>query len=298
MRSTNQSSAATRFNRTDGGRALISKQAIVAVVAASGNGRAVGSISRRRHRQRASHHADQRGTLLRQNCARFTSHAEGCWPLRRHEKGNSSCCGTDTRSPVQRFLVVRRRDAAAPARFFTPPVDFGPEPDGFFAPPLNAFFPPDAADFLAMAGDSFFAAVLGRVFVFVPRVFVLDANRFFAVDAPFRERAVAVRLRASGAARRLEASSPGSAGVSPHRRRHGERSETGLEPRHDRSTRNRDDPRTGRSNSCYQEHLQTAMTAKSTAGYPAFAADGADCCYALRPCRAAAETRSLVVNPR
>ena len=57
LRSTNQSSAATRFNRTDGGRAPISKQAIVGVVAASGNGRAVGSISRRRHRQRASHHA-------------------------------------------------------------------------------------------------------------------------------------------------------------------------------------------------------------------------------------------------
>ena len=215
MLSTNQSNAATRFNRTDGGRAPISKQAVVGVVAASGNGRAVGSISRRRHRQRASHHAVISGTLLRQNCARFASHAEGCWPLRRHEKVNSSCCGTDTRSAVQRFLVVRLRDAAAPARFFTPPVDFGREPEGFFAPPLNAFFPPDAADFLAMAGDSFFAAVLDRVFVFVPRVFVLDADRFFAVDAPFRERAVAVRLRASAAARRLEASSPGSAGVSP-----------------------------------------------------------------------------------
>ena len=111
----------------------------------------------------------------------------------------------------QRFLVVRLRDAAAPARFFTPSDDFGREPDGFFAPPLNAFFPPDAADFLTVARDSFFAAVLGRVFVFVPRVFVLDADRFFAVDAPFRERAVAVGLRAGAAARRLDAaSSPGS----------------------------------------------------------------------------------------
>ena len=111
---------------------------------------------------------------------------------------------------------MRLRDAAAPARFFTPSDYFGREPEGFFAPPLDAFvfFPPDAADFLRVARDSGFAAVLGRVFVFVPRVFVLDANRF-AVDAPFRERAVAVRLRASAAARRLEASSPGSAGVSP-----------------------------------------------------------------------------------
>ena len=110
---------------------------------------------------------------------------------------------------------MRLRDAAAPARFFTPSDDFGREPEDFFAPPLDAFFPPDAADFLTVARDSFFAAVLDRVFVFVPRVFVLDADRFFAVDAPFRERAVAVRLRASAAARRLEASSPGSAGVSP-----------------------------------------------------------------------------------
>ena len=61
-------------------------------------------------------------TLLRRNCARFAPHAKGCWPLRRHKKVNSYCCGTDTRSAVQRFLVVRLRDAAAPARFFTPPV--------------------------------------------------------------------------------------------------------------------------------------------------------------------------------
>ena len=42
------------------------------------NGR-VGSIGMRRHRQRASHHAVISGTLLRQNCARFAPHAEGCW---------------------------------------------------------------------------------------------------------------------------------------------------------------------------------------------------------------------------
>jgi hypothetical protein len=109
---------------------------------------------------------------------------------------------------------VRLRDAAAPARFFTPD-DFGREPEGLFAPP-EAFFPADAADFLAVARDSFFAAVLERVFVFGPCVFVLDAVRFFAVDAPFRERAVTVGLRAGAAARRLDAaSSPGSGSVSP-----------------------------------------------------------------------------------
>ena len=132
------------------------------------------------------------------------------------EKVNSSCCGTDTRSAVQRFLVVRLPDAAAPARFFTPSDDFGREPEGFFAPPLDAFFPPDSADFLTVARDSFFAVVLDRVFVFVPRVFVLDADRFFAVDTPFRERAVAAGLRAGAAARRLDAASlPGSGGVAP-----------------------------------------------------------------------------------
>jgi hypothetical protein len=98
-------------------------------------------------------------------------------------------------------------------RFFTPD-DFGREPEVFFAAPLDALFPPDAADFLAVARGSGFAAVLDRVFVAVPRVFVLDADRFFAVDAPFRERAVAVGLRAGAAARRLEASAPGSATVS------------------------------------------------------------------------------------
>jgi hypothetical protein len=129
---------------------------------------------------------------------------------------NSSCSGTDTRSAVQRFLVVRLRDAAASARFFTPPDDFAREPEGFFAPPLGAFFPPDAADFRAVARDSVFVAVLDRVFVFVPRVFVLEADRFFAVDAPFRERVVAVGLRAGAAAWRLDvASSPGSGGFSP-----------------------------------------------------------------------------------
>jgi hypothetical protein len=60
------------------------------------------------------------------------------------------------------------------------------------------------------------AAVRERVFVFVARVFVLDADRFFAVDAPFPERAVAVGLRAGAAVRRLDAaSSPGAGGVSP-----------------------------------------------------------------------------------
>ena len=92
---------------------------------------------------------------------------------------------------------MRLRDAAAPARFFTPSDDFGREPEDFFAPPLEAFFPPDAADFLT---DSFFAAVLDRVFVFVPRVFGLDADRFFGLDTSFRERAVAVGLRAGVAA--------------------------------------------------------------------------------------------------
>ena len=110
---------------------------------------------------------------------------------------------------------MRLRDAAAPARFFTVSDDFGREPEDFFAPPLDAFFPPDAADFLTVARDSFFAAVLDRVF-FVPRVLVLDADGFFAVDAPFRERAVAAGLRAGAAPRRLDAaSSPGSGGVAP-----------------------------------------------------------------------------------
>jgi len=115
-----------------------------------------------------------------------------------------------TRSAVQRFFVVRLRDAAVPARFFTPPDDFGLEPDGFFARPLDVFFPPDAADGLAVPRDSWFAAVLDRVFVVVARVFVLDTDGFFAVDAPFRERAVAVGRRVGAAARRLDAaSSPG-----------------------------------------------------------------------------------------
>jgi hypothetical protein len=116
---------------------------------------------------------------------------------------------------TQRFLAVRLRDAAAPARCFTPPDDFGREPEGFFAPPLDAFFRPEAAVFLAVAGARFFAAVLDRVFVFVPRVFALDADCFFAIDPPFRERAVAVFLRAGTAARRLDAaSSAGSRSVS------------------------------------------------------------------------------------
>jgi hypothetical protein len=110
---------------------------------------------------------------------------------------------------------VRLRDAAAPARFFTPPDDIGREPERFFAPPLDAFFPPGAADYLAVARDGFFAAVLERVFVFVPRLFVLDADRFFAVDAPFRERAVTVGLRAGAAGRRLDAASSPGSGLSP-----------------------------------------------------------------------------------
>jgi hypothetical protein len=112
---------------------------------------------------------------------------------------------------------VRLRDAAAPARFFTPPDDFGRAPEGFFAPPLDPFFRPDAADFRAAGRDGFFAAVLDRVFVFFePRVFVLDPDGFFAVDTPFRERGVAVGLRARDAARRLDgASSPGLGTVSP-----------------------------------------------------------------------------------
>jgi hypothetical protein len=110
---------------------------------------------------------------------------------------------------------VRLRDAAAPARFFTPPADFGREPEGLFVPPLDAFFLPDTA-VVAVARDCFFLPFLDRVFVFVPRLFVLDADRFFAVDVPFRERAVAVGLRAGAAARRLDApSSPGSVVVSP-----------------------------------------------------------------------------------
>jgi hypothetical protein len=117
---------------------------------------------------------------------------------------------------VQRFLVVRLREAAASARFFTPPDDFGRNPAGFFAPPLDGFFPPDAAGFLAVAPDGFSAAVLDRVLVLVPRVFVLDAERSFALEAPFRARAVAVGRRAGAAAPRLDlASSPSSEGVSP-----------------------------------------------------------------------------------
>jgi hypothetical protein len=111
--------------------------------------------------------------------------------------------------------VRLRDDAAAPARFFTLPGDFGREPEGFFVPPPDAFFRPDAADFLSVARDGDFTAG-DRVFVFVPRVLVLDADRFFAFDAPFRERAVAAGRRAGAAARRLDAaSSPGSGGVSP-----------------------------------------------------------------------------------
>jgi hypothetical protein len=143
------------------------------------------------------------------------------------EVSKPSCCrittaipsqtssSADTRSAVQRFLVARFRDATAAARFF-PPDDFGREPEDFLAPPLDALFPPDAADVLAVARDSFFAAVLDRIFVSVPRVFVLDADRLFTLDAPFREGAVALGLRADAAARRLDAaSSPGSWGVSP-----------------------------------------------------------------------------------
>ena len=115
---------------------------------------------------------------------------------------------------VQRFPVVRFRDAGAPARFFTPPDDFDRE--GFFAPPVDPLFPADAADVLAVARDSFFASIPDRVFVFVPRVVPLDADRFFAVDALFRERPVAVGRRAGAAARRLDAAAaPGSVGVSP-----------------------------------------------------------------------------------
>jgi hypothetical protein len=49
-----------------------------------------------------------------------------------------------------------------------------------------------------VARDSGFAAF--RVFVFVSRSFGVDADRFFAVDTPFRARAVAVGLRAGAAA--------------------------------------------------------------------------------------------------
>jgi hypothetical protein len=127
----------------------------------------------------------------------------------------SSWCGTDTRSAVQPFLVACPRDALARARFFTAPDDRRRKLEAFFAPPLDAFLPPDAADFLGLARDSFFVAFLDRVFVFVSRVFVLELAGFFAVEARFRERAVAVGLRA-GAARRLDgASSPDSVVVSP-----------------------------------------------------------------------------------
>jgi len=137
-------------------------------------------------------------------------------PLRRRREGQFFLLRHRPRAAVQRFLLVRLRDAVAPARFFTPSDDFGREPEDFFAPPLDAFFPPDAADFLTVARDSFFPAVLDRVFVFVPSVFVLDADRFFAGDAPFRERAVPAGLRVGAAARRLDAaSSPGSGGVAP-----------------------------------------------------------------------------------
>ena len=110
-------------------------------------------------------------------------------PLRRRREGQFFLLRHRPRAAVQRFLLVRLRDAVAPARFFTPSDDFGREPEDFFAP-------------LMVARDSFFAAVLDRVFVFVPRVFVLDADRFFAVDAPFRERAVAAGLRVGACVRR------------------------------------------------------------------------------------------------
>ena len=149
----------------------------------------------------------------RSRCCRWSLSMpeQSFWIPRRQGIATAACF---TRSAVQRFFVVRFRDAAAPARFFTPPDDFGREPEGFFALPLDAFFPADAADFMAVARDSFFAAVLDRVFVFVPRVFVLDADRFFAVDAPFRERTMAVGLRAGAAARRLDAASSTGSGAS------------------------------------------------------------------------------------
>ena len=141
-----------------------------------------------------------------------TSGASGASPSR----PDRVFLGTASPSALQRFLAVRLRAAAAPGRFFTPPDDFGREPAGFFAPPLDAFFPPAAADVRAAARDGFFAAVFDRVFVFVPRILVLDADGFFAGDAAFRERAVAIGLRAGAAVRRRDAaSSPDAAGVSP-----------------------------------------------------------------------------------
>ena len=95
--------------------------------------------------------------------------------------------------------AVRLRDAA-PLGFFTRPDDFGREPEGCFALPPDTFFPSDAADFLAVARDGGFAVFFDRVFVLVSRNFVVDVDRFFAVDTPFRERAVAVGLRAGAAA--------------------------------------------------------------------------------------------------
>jgi hypothetical protein len=136
--------------------------------------------------------------------------------LRRPEARTATkyCCAE--RDPVQRFLVVSLREAAAGAPFFTLPDDFGREREGFFAPSVDAFFPPDAADFMTVARESFFATFLDRVLVFVPRGFVLDADRCFAADAAFRERTVAVGLRAGAAARRLDvASRPGLGIVSP-----------------------------------------------------------------------------------
>jgi hypothetical protein len=92
---------------------------------------------------------------------------------------------------VQRLGVARLREATAAARF-CPPDDFGREPEDFFAAPPAAFFPPDAADVLPAARDSFFAAVFDAVAVFVARALVLEADRPFALEAPFRERAAAL----------------------------------------------------------------------------------------------------------
>jgi hypothetical protein len=108
---------------------------------------------------------------------------------------DSHSCGVSQDSASR----VRLRDAATSAGFFTPPDDFGREPERFFALPPD-FVPSDAADFLAVARDSGFAAFLDRVFVVVSRIFLVDVDRFLAVDTPLRERAVAVGLRAAAAA--------------------------------------------------------------------------------------------------
>jgi hypothetical protein len=101
--------------------------------------------------------------------------------------------------PGTQRAAVRLRDAAASARFFAPPADFGREAVDFIVLPPDAFAS-DAADFLAAAFDTGFAAFFDRVVVFVSRLFFVDVDRFFAVDTLFRERAGAVGPGAGAAA--------------------------------------------------------------------------------------------------